>query len=151
MNVNDVRNLEWVGVKDWSGLLGTASYGYIREIDIDNFVDNIFKDVSRKLNISYEEMEPLLKKENSAFFSAKSTLFKPDNVLGELNFYDNSALLKLEKMLRVPNTLAIPKNMICNNVEGVLASFNSLSDIEKLEVLERLGVVSINIKLLSNN
>ena len=155
MTLDDVRNLEWVEVKDWSGVLGTSSCGHIRESDIDNFVDNIFKDISRKLNISCEKLEPLLKKENSAFYSAKKTLFntfKYGDILGEIDFiYDNRELLKLEKMLRVPNTLTIPKNMICNNVETVLDSFNSLSEIEKLEVLERLGVVSINIKLLSNN
>ena len=40
------------------------------------FVENIFRDIARKTRIPYEDLEPILKAENSAFYTLKEKLFK---------------------------------------------------------------------------
>ena len=84
MDASKVRNLRWVPVTDWTGLPKTTwqkeecggRYDYyVSECDINSFVDNIFRDVARKLDVSYEKVGPILREENKAFEETKGRLF----------------------------------------------------------------------------
>ena len=72
MEAKDVLNLPWKKVTDFGGLSTThedrRGYLYVCETDVDTFIENIYRDISRKLNISYENLCPILKAENNAFY-----------------------------------------------------------------------------------
>ena len=152
MDANEVKNLKWISVTDWSDLPKTRfdRYGiaHVGEADVDSFVENVFKEVSRRLNIPYSELEPILKEENSAFYSTKSRLFgKYESFFSKLfgisvdieEFFE--CLDKLEKVLRIPDVTDINKS----DVDRILNDFSALADREKLEVLQRLGTVSVKV------
>ena len=79
MQANEIKNLKWIPVTDWSKLTAIEfdfwGDSFVGNGDIKNFVDNVFKDVARKLNISYKELGQILKEEISAFFSSKCIIF----------------------------------------------------------------------------
>lgn len=141
MDVSKVRNLKWVPVADWSELpktwLGKDGKYYVCEYDVDSFVDNIFRDVARKLDISYEKVDSIFREENQSFEETKERLFSTCCYAGE----NAESLKSLKKMLRVPEVEQ-------NNVEKILNDFLILTDIEKLEVLQRLGLTCIKIECL---
>lgn len=149
MDANEVKNLKWMLVTDWSklsktyrGFLGDL---YVGESDVDCFVENVFKDVARRLNIAYSELEPILKEENSAFYSEKARLFgRYTSVTGY-----HMGLLKLEGMLRIPDVLAFFEDISKSSVDKVLYFFSALTDMEKLEVLQRLGQVSVKVEFFA--
>lgn len=139
MYAYEIRNLKWISVTDWSELPQTYSLHrnkfYVCESDVDSFVDNVFKDVSRRLNMSYSELKPILETENSAFYSTKDRLFRECEAIPK----NHARLLELENLLQIPDIT--PKS----NVEKILNDFSTLTDIEKLEVLQRLGLVNITV------
>ena len=147
MNAKDIRQLNWVPVTDWSELTQTyfTLFGesYIQKTDIEIFIENIFKDIARKLNLSYNNINRIQKEENSAFYKTMKSLFQ--DLFYYFNKYDPS-LLALEKMLRVPDVDSI-KN---NDVEKILHEFSLLKDTEKIEVLKRLELISVKIKFNNN-
>ena len=64
-DISNVRRLQWVSVEDWSEVPETYAallpFGSkIGEKDIDAFVENLFRDVARKLNIAYADIAPTL-------------------------------------------------------------------------------------------
>ncbi len=134
MNVKDVKKLPWVSIEDWSDLPATAiagGYGVaamqynVSEENIDTFITSIYCEISRKLQISYDTLESLLREENRAFYSFKSQLFSKFS-----NWCKNDPkLLSLEKMLRIPAT---------DSVETCLEVFKKLSDSEKSEFLQKI-------------
>lgn len=151
MTVNDVRKMEWGIVSDWSELTTTNfnswNDAFVGEADVDCFVENIFKDVARKLDIAYAELEPIIKEENASFYHTKRRLFQRIEYVPKLH----NRLLELEKMLRIPEIAEKHTKMICKpTVEQVLQDFSKLNDLEKLEVLEHLKLVSIKVKFLQN-
>ncbi len=139
MEAKDVLELPWKKLKDWSDL--SASYKdrwgvfYVCETDVDVFVENVYRDISRQLKISYTQLEPVLQKENEAFGTLKRRLFKNDNVYGK----EAARLLSLEKILRVPDIVAKNKVTTCFRL------FEELSDIEKVAFLEKIGKVNVQI------
>lgn len=142
MKAKDIRKLNWVPITDWSELTQTHFVGYcksyVKKADIENFIENIFRDISRKLNIPYPDIFAIQYKENSAFYSTMNILFNRFSYLEK----DNPSILRLEKLLRVPDIDSI-KN---NNVEKILNDFSLLKDTEKIEVLKRLELVSVKIE-----
>lgn len=103
MNAKDIRKLNWVPATDWSELTPTLfsfATPYVGKRDIKNFIENIFRDISRKLNISYTDINTIQKEENSAFYQTMENLFST-----RYDCFDKKApsLLTLEKMLRVPD------------------------------------------------
>lgn len=149
MYANEVKNLKWVSVSDWSELTMTEFGGWNKEFvgksDVESFVENVFKDVARKLNIPYTELEPIFKEENSAFYATKDRLFK--HFKGVLRVHPS--LIKLEKMLKIPDVTTIPDNINQSNVDKLLTDFSALNDREKLEVLQRLGTVSVKVEFFT--
>lgn len=137
MEAKDVRNLPWVQV-DWCDLPAT-NYSffeyYVCWRDVDSFVTNVFKNVARELNIPFKELEPILKEENSAFFSLMDRLF-----LFNEDFYPtDSRLLNLEDLLMVPDTTA-------NNLTTCLRLFEKLSEQEKLAFLQKIGKIKLTVE-----
>lgn len=149
MYANEVKNLKWVPVADWSELTMTNfniwDDAFVGKSDVESFVENVFKDVARKLNIPYTELEPILKEENSAFYSTKDRLFKQFGGVSKTH----SRLLELEKMLRIPDVTTVPDNADQSKVDKFLTDFSALSDREKLEVLQRLGTVSVKVEFFA--
>lgn len=72
MNAKDISKLNWVPVTDWSELTQTyfTLFGesYVQKTDIEIFIENIFRDIARKLNLSYNDINKIQKEENSAFY-----------------------------------------------------------------------------------
>lgn len=133
MEAKDVRNLLWERVTDWSELSASASGWFaccVCETDVDIFVENIYRDISRKLQISYEQLEPVLKSENEAFYSLKQKLFGACSKYGR----GEIQLLELQNTLRVP-ICTQDKVSLCYNL------FEELSDIEKTVFLQKIGKV----------
>lgn len=91
------------------------------------------------MKISYEVIEPILKEENQAFYRAKKRLF------GEVIHLDktDSRLDEIKKILRIPKVTEEFKR-----VEKILNDFNALTEVEKLEVLQKLGLVSVKVECL---
>lgn len=102
MNANKEKKIRWTHVIDWSNLTTTSCDildGYdVSESDVDEFVENIFKEVARNLNIPYKEIKPILDEKNSAFYSAKVIVFK---TYGNMKA-QHPILLKLESLLTIP-------------------------------------------------
>lgn len=151
MRAAEVRNLNWVPVKDWSNLPQTIldffEHSYVGEEDIYNFVDSVFRHTARKLEIPYSELKPILEEENSAFYETCARLFRP-YFKGTLRGLDpNDELLdNLKSLLRIPE---VPK-VSTLNVEKVLSDFSALTDAEKLEFFQRLGNISLKIDFSTN-
>ena len=63
MSACNVKKVKWIPVTDWNELTqtySTFSGVYVGENDVDNFVENVFRDVSRQLNMNYSELEKIL-------------------------------------------------------------------------------------------
>lgn len=180
MKPEEVRNLNWVKVEDWGEI--TATYDnmgtrLITNNDIIAFVENIFRDVARKLDIPAKKLLPIMQDENNAFFQIKSDIFANYEAVGP----ESEEFLELKKLLRVPeiyfsdekkitvdtlidefNKLSdedkekfrdalIPevKNDSKIDSQKVIEYFNSLPDIEKFSVMKHLGLYDIRIERIS--
>lgn len=145
-------DLPWIPITDWSDLVASREISatdksYVKEYDVLFFVENKFQELARNLKIEYEELKPILEEENSAFFGAVKLFFDSRNFTSK----SDKDLVLLEHMLKVPDIskLHISSKKSSNNVEKLLEDFASLTDIEKLEVLQRLKIISINIEFSS--
>lgn len=142
MEAKDIRKLNWVPVTDWKELTQTyfnfRNGKYVQKGDIESFIENICRDIARKLNISYTDIFPILKEENSAFYGTMKRIFDENIYYG---IADNS-LTELKQLLRVPDVESIKDN----SVEKVLNDFSLLKDTEKIEVLKRLKLVSVKVE-----
>ena len=146
MEAKDVLQLPWKKVTDWSGLTATCKGRHfaICEDDLDTFVDFIFSDISRKLQIPYDQLYPILEEENRRFYSLKEDLFfedyrKHNGIDDELSYLK---LMKLQNALVVPDTDFITGNKV-NRCERL---FKELSDVEKLEFLNKIGKINVKIE-----
>lgn len=146
MEAKDVTSLPWKKVTDWSEL--SASYEnwlfgcYVTETDVNVFVENVYRDISRQLNIPYEQLKPILTVENEAFNTLKKQLFKN----GKTVFYKkDTKLIELENTLRVPDISNI-ENVVEDKVSICFKLFEELSDIEKTVFLQRIGKINVKIE-----
>lgn len=109
MDTNEVKKLKWVCVENWSKLIPTSynsedSYNVV-ESDVDDFVENTFKEVAQNLNIPYKELKPILDERNSSFISAKERVF---STYGYMKIR-HPILLKLENLLIIPDITTVNK------------------------------------------
>lgn len=143
MKAEEVKNLTWVPVTNWKRLTKTSTdiWGNytVSKQDIECFVEKIFNDVAKKLNISYKELKPILREENSNFYLFLERIFHGYSGLE----VSNIRLIELENILRIPDTSKIYNR---SNVERILSDFSNLTDLEKIEVLQKLGKFSIEVK-----
>ena len=146
MGAKDVLNLPWKKVTDFGDLSTThedrRGYLYVCETDVDTFIENIYRDISRKLNISYENLCPILKAENNAFYKLKEHLFSK---------YDGYArkstrILELLDTLRVPDISNVEISVAANHVSICLKMFESLTDMEKTLFLQKIGKIDIKVE-----
>ncbi len=146
MEAKDVMNLPWKKVTDWSELpaSGESWSGkyYVCDIDVDVFVENVFRDIARKLNIQYEQLKPILVAENEAFYSLKRRLYKT------YTGYDrrNIRLDELQNTLRVPDISNIEDAVTVDAVSACLKLFEGLSNIEKVVFLQKIGKINVRIE-----
>lgn len=146
MEVKDVTSLPWKKVTDWSELSASEidflGDRCVCETDVNVFVENVYRDISRKLNIPYEHLKPILKDENEAFYTLKGRLFKG----GSRYEKKNSILIELENTLRVPDISNIENDVIEDKVGICFKLFEELSDIEKTIFLQKIGKINVKIE-----
>lgn len=145
MEAKDVISLPWKKVTDWSEL--SASNGcwgkcYVCDTDLNVFVENIYRNISRKLNINYEQLKPILVAENDPFYRLKANLF---------DYYDgydknHPRLIELQNTLRVPDISNIEDAVTTDNVSICLKLFEELPDIEKMVFLQKIGKINVKIE-----
>lgn len=142
----DIRNLNWIPVRDWSSLpaTGMAISQYVTKTDMENFVEMIFREKARKLHIPYTEIESILKDENTPFYSTLNTTFERVDYMGLSRASEK--VLTLQDMLRVPDVHSIPDEEKLS-VEKFLHNFATLTNTEKVEVLQHLGNISITFEM----
>ena len=146
MEAKDVLNLPWKKVTDFSDLSATyedpCGYHYVCETDVDVFIENIYRDISRKLSIPYEDLSSILTAENSAFYKLKNRLFKLYNAYSR----KSTKLIELLDTLRVPDISNVEISVTANNVSICLIMFESLTDMEKALFLQRIGKIHIKVE-----
>ena len=146
MDAKDVKKLPWKKLTDWTELPATSATNhegnFVNEMDMNIFLENVYRDISRQLNISYERLLPILKEENEAFYNLKCCLF---DEYGIAYRKDDVQLLELKNTLRVPDISSIPKY----KVSICLKMFEDLSDMEKIEFLQKIGKINVKIECLS--
>ena len=144
MKARDVKKFGWRRIDFCSNptpTVPTLDDGlYVGEMDLDEFVENVFKESALELNIAYEELRPILQEENKTFYEEKERIFRTYQAFHK----DHSQLERFKYLLKVPDINSIPAEMLKSKVERILDDFASLSDEEKKEVLQRLGVVQAN-------
>lgn len=132
--MKNIRNeLLWDNV-DWSSLIGTKMNALknleVCEGDIDVFVENLYREISRKSNMPFEEIRQVLEAENEPFDRMKKRLFKCCS-----SYEKNDKRLKsLQETLRVP---------VMDNVLMCYDLFNNLSEMDKIIFLEKIGRIKI--------
>ena len=143
MEAKDVTSLSWKKVTDWSELSAThrnyCGACYVSATDVEVFVENIYRDIARQLNISYEQLKPILTAENGPFNTLKKRLFKACTGYAK----ENAQLIGLENTLRVPdisNIVTEDKVSICFKL------FEELSDIEKTVFLQKIGKINVKVQ-----
>ena len=146
MEAKDVLSLPWKKVTDFSDLSETyvdlVGDSYVCKTDVDVFIENIYRDISRKLNIPYEDLNPILTAENNAFYKLKKQLFKKYNGFSR----DSTRLVKLLNTLRVPDISNVEISVTANNVSVCLKMFESLTDMEKTLFLQKIGKIDIKVE-----
>lgn len=146
MEAKDVLSLPWKKVTDFSDLSETyvdlVGDSYVCKTDVDVFIENIYRDISRKLNIPYEDLNPILTAENNAFYKLKKQLFKKYNGFSR----DSTRLVKLLNTLRVPDISNVEISVTANNVSVCLKMFESLTDMEKTLFLQKIGEIDIKVE-----
>lgn len=146
MDAKDVKKLPWKKLTDWTELPATSATNhegnFVNEMDMNIFLENVYRDISRQLNISYERLLPILKEENEAFYNLKCCLF---DKYGIAYRKDDVQLFELKNTLRVPDISSIPKY----KVSICLKMFEDLSDMEKIEFLQKIGKINVKIECLS--
>ena len=148
MEKKNVITLPWTKVTDWSGLSASHVESIFREkycvceLDVDVFVENIYRDISRKLNIPYEQLEPVLVAENSAFYKLKVQLFTTCSAFER----KNPQLIELQNSLRIPDISNVETSVTADNISSCLMLFENLSDIEKMIFLQKIGKINIKVQ-----
>lgn len=75
MEIKDVKSLPWKKVTDWSALCESYAnfFGdnFVTKKDVKVFVDNVYREIARQLNIPYEQLKPILDAENEPFNTLK--------------------------------------------------------------------------------
>ena len=146
MEAKDVTSLSWKKVTDWSELSATNEncWGdrFVSATDVDVFVENVYRDIARQLNIPYEQLKPILMAENGAFNTLKERLFKAYTGYAT----KNAQLIELENTLRVPDISKIENIVTEDKVSICFKLFEELSDIEKTVFLQRIGKINVKIE-----
>lgn len=125
----DASKFLWVLLHDWSDLVGTDYVGnkvFIKESDIDNFVEHICKKISNKLSIPYAELMPEIIANNHYFYTFKKQIFKLYYSVSR----DNDDLVVLMSNFRIPST---------SDLENCFQLFQNLSEEEKNIFLCRIN------------
>ena len=144
MEAKMLRSLPWVKVENWEDLPISKGifFKWIAQKDVDCFVQNIFRDIARKLQLPYEKVINLLKEENTPFYEMEKEIFEAYKYVEE----DSHQLRNLQKLLRVPDVNYFEGTR--SNILGqCLEMFNSLSNVDKVQFLAQVGVtLEINVE-----
>lgn len=108
---------------------------YVNNHCVDIFVDSKYRDICRALGYSFEELIEIFKKENTAFYKYKKSIFRsPYKSYTSHNF----KITHLQELFKLP---VLPTE---SPLEICLKNFNMLSDLEKAEFLKKIDISSAN-------
>lgn len=144
MNTNEVKNVKWVRSKNWrrdwedipmshENYLGDK---FVSKEDVDSWAEVIFRREAKRIAIPYKELETTMKEKNKEFYSAKNELFSSFKGVSR----NHPEFVILKQCFKIP---------VVTDVDRVLSEFNTLSATEKLEILQRLGVISVKVEFIS--
>ena len=121
MTVQEIRNLKWVRLeeteeyKDWN-LLPKRTWGtdvYIRNDLVELYLDDVYKQISRKLDISFDELSKLIKEENATFYTLKKEIFTRSNVKdSDKSWKAIKSFLMIPDITSVPMVPIVPKDKL---------------------------------------
>lgn len=137
MEMEEIRSQFIWDKVDWSPLIGTYANPFgsfeVTENDINVFVENLYRDVARRLDFPFLEIRTFLEEENAPFYELKKRVFN------KFHSYDkkDNRLQALQKTLRLP---VIPVT------DNVLMLFNNLSESDKMKFLEKIGKINVKIE-----
>lgn len=135
MEAKDVLSLPWTKI-DWQDLHSCNGFlgEYVEVSHIHTFVESVYHEVSRKLNIPYKELYPILKSENEPFYRSLRN-WEDDEAL----YCEEGTFPHLKEIFRVPN-------VNFDKVTTCVELFEKLSDVEKVQFLQKIGKISVTVQ-----
>lgn len=81
MTIAKLRELPWrsLGAKERSILICLANESLVDSQDVEDWVEYLCQEISRKLNVSMEQVKNLVKTENQVFFNRMSSVMATNN------------------------------------------------------------------------
>lgn len=164
MNAQEIRNLKWVKLEEseeyenWKLLPRRTinEKSYIENALLDIYLDDVYKQIARKLNISFKDLSTIIKEENSSFYTLKKEIFiRSTSRIGT----DDGAWDLLKSYLMIPDVNSvpmIPRTDVKLDVKvlidyiSVLASEERKQLAESLKESEYLGEKSSSEKILED-
>ncbi len=144
MTPDKLKTLTWVPLDDWDNCYPTYYYGnkgklYFSQSDIMTFVYSIIREVSFKLDMSFQVVEDIFNQKNELFRHYMEEYFKICKCLNE----KEEEFKNLTSSFMVPNLQEIIGEDTGSNVKKIINIFSTLTDFEKAEVLKELGMYTI--------
>lgn len=164
MNAQEIRNLKWVKLEEleeyenWKLLPRRTinEKSYIENALLDIYLDDVYKQIARKLNISFKDLSTIIKEENSSFYTLKKEIFiRSTSRIGT----DDGAWDLLKSYLMIPDVNSVPMIprtdvkldvKVLMNYISVLASEERKQLAESLKESEYLGEKSSSEKILED-
>ena len=144
MTIDEIRKLKWDYLSSyiWEEQLPMTNIGkfkkkYASKEDVETFISDRISITARKLNVDYNAFLQLVKDENKAFYTFLDNIYESWDGLD----HKDSDFKKLQMFFKLP----ILPDTRSNPVKDVLLRFEKLTDFQKIEVLEKLKLISIRI------
>lgn len=146
MKVEDIRNLNWVKLeeteeyKDWKNLpkRNIAGKLHVQSALIEVYLEEVYMQIARKLNISYRELSKMIKEENLAFYTLKKEMFQGKSLIE----IEDGAWKLVKSYLMIPDVNSVPMIPKTDNKIGLkelIQYVSVLSNEEKKELAQILN------------
>lgn len=146
MLVDNLLNSEWEHVSDWENMRSSVESeeeSEYTESDFDNFAEIKFREVAEELGVKYSTVKDLLYGRNIDFFETKARIFADwDSISTDAEEYQN-----LIGKLTIP-VIYFSKKV--NTVNTLLGYLDELSLDDKIDILDRLSRVTLEVKTDNN-
>ena len=139
----ELLKLPWFQLKDWSNLTATGydesegSY-YVEKKDMDYFIENLYRNMARRIEMPYEDFKEIMEGQNSAFYKLKHRMFGWRSAWARYG-RENKELLALESLFMVPDISQIVEK---NKADTCLQLFRELSALDQNKLLKKMQEVA---------
>lgn len=145
MKAEDIRNLNWVKLedteeyKDWKNLPKRQIVGmlHIHSGMLEIYLEEVYRQIARKLDISFFELSKIIKEENSAFYTLEKEIFRGKSII---EVQDESWKF-LKSFLMIPDVNSVPMIPKSDNEIGLkelIQYVSVLPNEEKKELAQSL-------------